>query len=597
MFSLLYFTLFLFVNKVESHGRLTNPSPRLKMVDGGINAPIYTCLGPAFQTSFTSMRCHDSPASSVLTTYNSGDIINLEWVIEAPHPGDCSIWLSYDTNVDSPQNWIKLKDIPGCLSPNGIVTQRLNSYSFKLSEFLPSCEHCILRWEWYAVQQVSNVEFYVNCVDIKINNNLNNCDKPGPTTSINGIEHLLYNLEDPTQSGCPFYNVYDPNFRPPLNKRSRGPKEWVQTCNNSGQIIPTNPPPPVIVYPCANINCGTFGKCNSGICMCNNGYSGNNCEIPPVVKCDKNCKVLNRNTCEIDNICGKCKTGFIGSDIGNTLCPISCKNNCIKLNRRSCTEPNICGVCLPGFTEPNFKNKKESCVKTVGNSNNGISLSISAQWDTGFCGRWITKCPPNREISFIVPEQIREVRGWNLLNMQKINNKIIGNCEEWVKTGNDAYGGFCSSFNYGQQVSAGIDGFYFSNYKRKLFRSLEEYENSYKNVSIIMNIQDLNELNYDFIYNEISMGVYGSDIIFLDNKINDNNQTELSTKVLCNSRMEFDGALFYQLKNIDTIILDENYVFKEPIVSEESSMIENSVNKINPSLSLTLFIMFVFYVL
>ena len=77
------------------------------------------------------------------------------------------------------------------------------------------------------------------------------------------------------------------------------------------------------------------------------------------------------------------------------------------------------------INEPNLKNRRESCVKTVGNPDSGIALSISAQWDSGFCGKWITKCPLNREISFIVPEGIREVRGWNLANMQKINNKII----------------------------------------------------------------------------------------------------------------------------------------------------------------------------
>jgi hypothetical protein len=597
MLRLLYFVLSLFVYKAESHGRLTNPIPRLKMVDGGLNAPIYTCLGPAFQTSATSMRCHDSPASVVQTTYNSGDTINLEWVMEAPHPGDCSIWLSYDTNVNSPQNWIKLKDIPGCLSPNGIATPSgRNFYSFVLPSYLPSCEHCVLRWEWYAVQQVSNVEFYVNCADVKIVNNLNNnCDKPGPTTSINGIEHLLYNLEDPQQKGCPFYNVYDSNFRPPLNKRSRGPKEWVPQCNNGGPIVPTIPQPPVIVYPCANKNCGTFGTCNNGLCICKNGYSGNNCEIPPPVQCNINCNVLNRNTCITDNTCGKCKNGFTGLDTGNNLCKISCNNDCVRLNRRGCTEPNVCGVCLPGFTEPNFKNRKESCLKTAGNADNGISLSISAQWDSGFCGRWITKCPLNREISFIVPEGIREVRGWNLANMQKINNKIIGNCAEWVQTGGSSYGGFCGTFNYGQQVFADVNGFYFTNGNKRLLRSLEDYENIYKNVSIVMNIDQKKDLNYETIVNDMSMNVYGSDVVVLDNNMN-NDKTELSLKVLCNSRMEFDGALFLHLHNIDSSPIDENMFFKEPIVTEEGEGETNSVGKNQPNLLLILLSMYIIFI-
>ena len=91
---------------------------------------------------------------------------------------------------------------------------------------------------------------------------------------------------------------------------------------------------------------------------------------------------------------------------------------------------------MPNFTEPTSKKKSDSCVKTIGDSNIGeISLSISAQWDSGFCGRWITKCPSNRLISFNVPSEISDVRGWNMINMQKINKvKLRKNenmyCEE-----------------------------------------------------------------------------------------------------------------------------------------------------------------------
>ena len=303
--------LFLFFTSVYGHGRITNPSPRIKNVDGGLNAPIYTCLGPAFKTSSTSMRCHDTPAGNIVATYNSGDIINLEWIMEAPHPGDCSIWLSYDTKIDSPVNWIKLKDIPGCLSP---------------------------------------------------------------TTEINGIEHLLYNLNDMNQKGCPFYNVYDINLRPQLETRSRGPKEWVPTCNNNLPTIPTTPPP-IIVYPCTNINCGQFGTCNNGICICKNGYTGKNCEIVPIISCNLNCKTINRNNCQSNNICGNCLNGFIGDNNSNSLCKINCDNNlCQSLNRKNCISANVCGTCLKGFTEPNSMKKKDKCI--VSSNFNGIDLIL-----------------------------------------------------------------------------------------------------------------------------------------------------------------------------------------------------------------------------
>lgn len=574
----------LFLTNVYSHGRLTNPVPRLRISDGGINAPVYTCLGPIFKTSQTSMRCHDSVASSISATYNAGDFINLQWTMEAPHPGDCSIWLSYDNNVDSPLNWIKLKDIPGCLAPNGIDTiSGSNSYSFKLPEFLPSCEHCVLRWEWYTVQQVSNVEFYVNCVDIKIINNINDCSKPGPTTQINGIEHLIYNLKDATQSGCPFYNVYDVNLRPPINKRSRGPLEWVPVCDNNPNI-PTLPVPPVIIYPCSNINCGQFGTCSNGVCICKNEYTGRKCEIPPPVKCDINCNTLNRKTCNTDNICGNCKTGFNGIDNGNTLCKIECIRNCSLLNRRGCTKPNTCGVCLPNFTEPTSKKKSDSCVKTIGDSNIGeISLSISAQWDSGFCGRWITKCPLNRLISFIVPSEISDVRGWNMLNMEKVYNKITGYCANWVITGNDAYGGFCSSFPYGKTIIANKNGYFFQNQR---FRNLLEnniMDSNYQNVSMIINVQG--DINYDSLINDLSSNIYGnSDITILNDNKNDAN-TELSLKINCKSRQQFDSALFVHVPELGSTQIDQNLFYKDPIYIDDEDRI-NSSNKIKLNLYL-----------
>jgi hypothetical protein len=601
--------------EVEAHGRLTIPQPRIKVSSGGINAPSYTCLGPAFQSSTTSMRCHDATSSSPLTTYNAGDTINLEWVMEAPHPGDCSIWLSYDTNLNSPQNWIKLKNIPGCLSPNGMDTPSgRNTYSFVLSENLPPCVHCVLRWEWYAVQQVSNVEFYVNCADIKIVNNIKtNCDKPGPTTTINGIEHLMYNLEDPTQKGCPFYNVYDANIRPPLDNRSRGPKEWTPVCKTGGvsptTSQPTNqvtnqptspltsqmttPIPSTMIYPCSNINCGNFGTCSGGKCLCKNSYTGTNCEIPPKIQCNRNCRVLNRNTCETDNICGTCKSGFFSSvgyanEYANTLCSIECQKDCQKLNRRGCTEPNICGVCLSGFMEPNLKNKKGSCVKTAGNPDTGISLGITAQWENGFCANWVTTCPVNREITFNVPIELRDIRGWNLHNMQKINNRIIGNCAEWVSTGGKAYGGFCAAFDTGRVVKAGLKEFYFINRSQRLLNQMYKnpniLENLYKNVSITININENEYINYESFMDTLSMYLYGTEVKILNVKSNESNITEISLKILCQSRIDFDNALFLHLNKIESCVINENLFFKEPIITENEN--ENESENQNNSSSL-----------
>lgn len=58
---------------------------------------------------------------------------------------------------------------------------------------MPACDRCVLRWEWIAVQQVSNIEFYSSCTDVQVTNPngvgrvLTGVVTIGVTT---GIEHL-----------------------------------------------------------------------------------------------------------------------------------------------------------------------------------------------------------------------------------------------------------------------------------------------------------------------------------------------------------------------------------------------------------------------
>lgn len=581
MFKILYYFMFL-ISGVYSHGRLSRPIPRPKILDGGINAPIYTCAGPAFGTSKTSMRCRDAPSTNILTTYNAGTNIQLDLFMEAPHPGDCSIWLSYDTNKDSPSNWIKLKDFPGCFSPDGVATfTGTKTISIYLSEYLPSCDHCVLRWEWYSVQLVSNVEFYVNCLDIKIVNNFNNnCQIPGPTTFISGIEHLLYNLKDLNQKGCPFYNVYDYNIRPPLNIRSRGPKEWIPNCVQNTNM-PTVPVVPTLTYPCMNINCGLNGQCSNGICICKNGYTGTNCQNPPSIQCNINCNSLNRNQCISYNTCGNCKSGFTGLISGNTLCNISCSKDCTLLNRKSCLEPNICGGCLNNYIEPPSGNKNDKCII---NNVNGITLGITSQWNTGFCGKWIIKCPVNRKIVFNVPGSIRDVRGWNIINMQKINSQIIGYCPVWAVTGEFTTGGFCASYNSGQKIVNTNTGFIFQTFRR-LANEYEKIEdNNYSNVSLSLNIKNRNYLesdDYNMIINHISENSYGTQILLLNTIINnEKNEIDMLFKIICSSRMDFDNSLFLHMNMIGSLEIEPNLFLTEPISNQTEVLKENISNRI-----------------
>jgi len=229
----------LFILGIDAHGRFSKPTPRSIGGGGGPNAPTYVCSGPVFGNSATSMRCHDAPNPGPITTVTAGTNLDVEWIFEAAHPGDCSIWISYDQDKAAPENWVKLKDLVGCLSPNG-QTPTSTKTSIAIPKNIPNCDHCVMRWEWYAVQQVTNVEFYIQCFDVKIVGGNDNCNPPAPTTAISDAKYL---------GDCPFYNPYNGAFDP---NRSKGPAEFSAplTCGGAAPPAPaptpapTPPPPP-----------------------------------------------------------------------------------------------------------------------------------------------------------------------------------------------------------------------------------------------------------------------------------------------------------------------------------------------------------------
>merc|ERR550514_2360488 len=80
--------------------------------------PPFTLNGPMTHSSHAyradSYACHDFASESPQTTLTAGATLDLEWVLEARHPGDCALYISYE-NTDVPTNWIKLADFPGCV--------------------------------------------------------------------------------------------------------------------------------------------------------------------------------------------------------------------------------------------------------------------------------------------------------------------------------------------------------------------------------------------------------------------------------------------------------------------------------------------------
>lgn len=95
----------------------------------------------------------------------------------------------YDEDPSNAVNFFKFAAIPGCGAADGLAIPSSVTMTVQLPAELPACEHCVLRWEWTAHQQVVDIEFYVQCADVKISSTAGPM-LPSPITAISGIEHL-----------------------------------------------------------------------------------------------------------------------------------------------------------------------------------------------------------------------------------------------------------------------------------------------------------------------------------------------------------------------------------------------------------------------
>jgi hypothetical protein len=115
----------------------------------------------------------------------AGGVVPMEWELTAKHIGDCFVYISCTPDLpDLEKEWFKIADVPYCRDPSQEdLTQALADgrtdgslggplsgvpINIAIPNFLAANDHCILRWEWYALHQVRSVEYYAQCVDIKI---------------------------------------------------------------------------------------------------------------------------------------------------------------------------------------------------------------------------------------------------------------------------------------------------------------------------------------------------------------------------------------------------------------------------------------------
>ena len=57
---------------------------------------------------------------------------------------------------------------------------------------------------------------------------------------------------------------------------------------------------------CDDVHCGSYGRCDAGLCVCDEGHSGSSCEIGPCSNID----CSNHGRCS-EGICS-CDTGYDG---------------------------------------------------------------------------------------------------------------------------------------------------------------------------------------------------------------------------------------------------------------------------------------------
>ena len=199
---------------IDSHGHLLAPNFRRAMAVGPSTHSYYTYYPFENYQPITvnshrfrrnSFRCKDkAPELPITTTWTAGTSVTVSWDLQANHPGDCSLYISYDTNKVAPQSWLKIKDVIGCVSdgvdPHQTKTPSLgvNSHTVALPAWLPSCTHCVFRWEWVAVhQRFSSLQQYVDCAEVTIigtSEPVNEMlQRVSPLILISGADHLRGN--------------------------------------------------------------------------------------------------------------------------------------------------------------------------------------------------------------------------------------------------------------------------------------------------------------------------------------------------------------------------------------------------------------------
>lgn len=170
---------------VASHGMLSKPISR------GVyaNSDTQMEIDPIQQFDSPDFICRNNPVSPRDTWIDltAGQKLDINWYLPAPHPGDCFIYMTYDADKpDDKKKWFKLANWSNCDE-----IENLNN-SMIIPSYLPSSDHVILRWEWYAIhlKVINVIQYYCSCFDATITGSTQG-QLPGPKVHIPG--HLPQN--------------------------------------------------------------------------------------------------------------------------------------------------------------------------------------------------------------------------------------------------------------------------------------------------------------------------------------------------------------------------------------------------------------------
>lgn len=234
---------------VFSHGQLSNPTPR-GVYAGKDQEQEIIPINSALEFNFTSFICRDDPVApkDKWVSLTAGGILNVAWDFPAPHPGDCFIYMTYDADLpDEEKEWFKLASWANC-------DDKMNTnQTLTIPSYLPSSNHVIVRWEWYAIhiKAIGVIQWYCSCFDAKIMG-LKNGTLPEPRVSIPG--HLPQDVDlyrDP-EPGSPFWftgpreaslggSSYTTGANPTFSDYTYGYKNGTSVSSTTGMLsIPNN---------------------------------------------------------------------------------------------------------------------------------------------------------------------------------------------------------------------------------------------------------------------------------------------------------------------------------------------------------------------